>query len=64
MNVLNATQALNLEGLTVDTRQQDDGRVIATAYRDTKVVAVTLRDSEGEAVEALWQSVADYPRKR
>ena len=64
-NVLNATQALNALGLTVDVRQSDPNKgVTASAYRDGKVVAVTLRNTEGEAVEALYQNVADYPARR
>lgn len=68
MNVLNPTQALAALGLRVEVESAQGARgqaqVRARAFRDTEHVAVTLRDTEGEAVEALYRSVTQPPARR
>lgn len=68
VNVLNAEQALALLGVSVETEPAQSAlgkpQVRARAIRDTTVVAVTMRDTEDEAVNALYRSVSQPPARR
>jgi len=67
--VLNPVQALEALGITVTVEPSvgalGQPQAKATAVRDNKVVAVTLRDDESDAVDALVQSItAPEPARR
>jgi hypothetical protein len=68
MGVLNATQALALLGVSVEVEPAQGARgqaqVRARAIRDTQVVAVTMRDTDEEARDALYRSVSQPPARR
>lgn len=66
--VLSSTQALALLGVSVETEPAQGAlgqpQVRARAIRDTSVVAVTMRDTTDEAVDALYRSVSQPPARR
>lgn len=68
MPILSATQALALLGVSVEVEPavgaMGQAQVRARATRDDSVVAVTMRDSEDEAITALYKSVSQPPARR
>jgi len=68
VNVLNATQALEALGVSVTSERATGAmgqpQVRARAIRDSKVIAVTLRDTDDEARDALFRSVSQPPARR
>jgi hypothetical protein len=68
MPVLTATQALTLMGVSVEVEPALSAlgktQVRARAIRDTSVVAVTMRDTEDEAITALYKSVSQPASRR
>ena len=66
--VLTPEQGLALLGVSVMTEPAIGAlrqpQVRAIAIRDNSVVAVTMRDTEGEAVTALYKSVSQPPARR
>jgi hypothetical protein len=66
--VLSPEQALALLGVAVETEPAQgalgQAQVRARGTREGQVVAVTLRDNEGDAITALYNSVSQAPARR